>query len=111
MNTKILTSENFDEVVLQNAKPSIVDFWGDGCAPCKVIAPIIDEIADDYAGRVNVAKVKIEDAPDLAAKYGVRGVPTTIFFIDGEPKTRIVGAAPKKQFIETFEAVSKELFQ
>ena len=104
--TLILDDTNFTSTILDSDKPAMVDFWGDDCAPCKVIAPVIDELANDYAGRVNIAKVKVEEAPETAASYGVRGVPTVVFIENGEEKTRMMGAALKQKFVDVLEVLA-----
>lgn len=104
-NTLVLNTENFDELIIQAGKPAIVDFWGDNCAPCDAIAPTIDEIAEEYADKYSVGTVKVEDAMELAAKYGVRGTPTILYIIDGEVKTRLFGVHSKTDFLATMDSL------
>jgi thioredoxin 1 len=91
-----LTGENFDILALSAEKPVLVEFWADWCPPCKMIAPILDEISTEYADRLTVAKINGDDHPEIVTRYGVMGFPTIILFRDGEPVQRIVGAKPKR---------------
>ncbi len=92
-----LTDANFDGDVLQSDLPVLVDFWATWCAPCKAIAPMIDTVANEYAGKVKVGKVNVDDNPATPGKYGVRGIPTLILFKDGQVVDQVVGAVPKSQ--------------
>jgi len=94
---KSFTDANFDTDVLQSTVPVLVDFWATWCAPCKAIAPVVDAIADEYAGKVAVGKVNVDDNPATPGKYGVRGIPTIILFKDGKVVDQVVGAVPKAQ--------------
>ncbi|MBU4311225.1 MAG: thioredoxin [Candidatus Omnitrophica bacterium] len=95
-----LTKENFAREVLKSAKPVIVDFWATWCMPCKMIAPIIKEISTEYDGKCKVAKLNIDDAMEIATKFGVMNIPTVVFFKDGKEFTRVVGVASKGNFIK-----------
>lgn len=92
-----LTDANFDRDVLQSDLPVLVDFWATWCAPCKAIGPLIDSIAADYAGKLKVGKVNVDDNPATPGKYGVRGIPTLILFKGGKVVDQVVGAVPKSQ--------------
>ena len=92
-----LTTSIFDEIVASSDKPVVVDFWAEWCGPCKMIAPILDEVSRDYDGRVQVAKLNVDDNPEVAAKYGIRGIPTLLLFKQGEVVATKVGALSKSQ--------------
>ena len=94
-NIKHVTDATFDSDVLKAGTPVLVDYWAEWCGPCKMIAPILEDVAKDYAGRLTVAKIDIDSNPDAPAKYGIRGIPTLILFKDGKPVSTKVGAAPK----------------
>lgn len=96
-NVIAFTDENFDREVLQSGIPVLVDFWATWCAPCKAIAPLVDTVADEYAGKVKVGKVNVDENQAIPAKYGVRGIPTIILFKDGAVLEQVVGAVPKSQ--------------
>jgi thioredoxin 1 len=93
--TKPVTDESFRQDVLEAPGPVLVDFWAEWCGPCKMVSPILDEIARDYAGRLTVAKVDIDANPVTPNEYAVRGIPTMILFRDGKPVDTKVGAMPK----------------
>jgi thioredoxin 1 len=95
MPTKAITDASFQADVIDSDTPVLVDFWAEWCGPCKMIGPSLEEISDELAGKVVVAKLNIDDHPDAPAKYGVRGIPTMILFKDGKIADTKVGAAPK----------------
>jgi len=97
---KNVTDASFDSDVLQSNIPVLVDFWAAWCGPCKAIAPILDEAATDYQNRVTIAKVNVDENPDTAAKYGVRGIPTLMLFKDGAVSQTKVGALSKAQLYQ-----------
>ena len=90
-----VTDDTFDAEVLKAEVPVLVDFWADWCAPCKMIAPIVDDLAEEYDGRVKFAKVDVDANPNAAMKYGIRGIPTLLVFSGGSPIDQVVGAVPK----------------
>jgi thioredoxin 1 len=95
MATKSITDASFADDVLNADGPVLVDFWAEWCGPCKMIGPSLEEISDELAGKVTIAKINIDENPDAPGKYGVRGIPTMILFKDGAPAATKVGAAPK----------------
>lgn len=94
---------NFDQEVLNSKVPTVVDFWAVWCGPCKVIAPYMEEFASEYEGRVKIAKLDVDNNHNIAAKYGVRSIPTVIFFKDGKMVDQVIGNSPKSQFQERIE--------
>jgi thioredoxin 1 len=95
MATKSVTDASFSTDVLGAEGPVLVDFWAEWCGPCKMIGPALEEISEELAGKVTIAKLNIDEHPDAPAKYGVRGIPTMILFKNGAPAATKVGAAPK----------------
>ncbi len=92
-----VTDDSFETEVLQSGQPVLVDYWAEWCGPCKMIAPVLDEIASEYDGKVKVAKLNIDDNPNTPPKYGIRGIPTLMLFKDGEVEATKVGAVSKSQ--------------
>ena len=99
-----LSEKNFDEVVSSD-KPVLVDFWATWCGPCRMLGPVIEEIATEYEGRVVVGKVDVDSNQDYAAKYGVRNIPTVLVFQNGEVVGRQVGVAPKNTYTEALDSL------
>ena len=97
------TESNFDAEVLQSDLPVFVDFYADWCGPCKMMSPVIDKLAEEFAGRIKVGKVNVDENGDLAVKYGIMSIPSMVFFKNGEVVDRIVGAIPKPQMQARFE--------
>ncbi|MBL9069456.1 MAG: thioredoxin TrxA [Sphingopyxis sp.] len=95
MGTKAITDASFQADVIDSDTPVLVDFWAEWCGPCKMIGPSLEEISDELAGKVVIAKINIDENPDAPSKYGVRGIPTMILFKNGEIAETKVGAAPK----------------
>ncbi|MBA3962426.1 MAG: thioredoxin [Chthoniobacterales bacterium] len=107
MNEPININEaSFEKAVLQAPMPVLVDFWADWCGPCKMIAPVLNEIAREGEERYRIAKVNIDDEPALMQRFQVRGVPSLLFFKGGELRDQIVGVAPKKRIVEKLEALA-----
>ncbi|MGZ8364603.1 MAG: thioredoxin [Caulobacteraceae bacterium] len=100
MTTVKVTDESFEADVLKSDKPVLVDFWAEWCGPCKQIAPALEQIAEEFADGVRVAKINIEDSPMTPGRYGVRGIPTLMLFKDGQMASMKVGAMPKAKIVE-----------
>jgi thioredoxin 1 len=100
MSTVKVTDETFEQDVLRAEKPVLVDFWAEWCGPCKQIAPALEQIADELAGQVTVAKLDIEESPTTPSRYGVRGIPTMMLFKGGQMASMKVGAMPKQKILE-----------
>ncbi len=96
MGASALTSDTFEQEVLKSEIPVVVDFWAEWCGPCKALAPTVDAIADEYAGKIKVFKVDVQSEPALASKYGVSSIPTLLVFKGGEIADRMVGMQPKQ---------------
>ena len=92
-----LTDESFEQEVLKSSDPVLVDYWADWCGPCKMIAPVLDEIADEYEGKIRIAKLNIDQNPDTPPRFGIRGIPTLMLFKRGEVEATKVGAVSKSQ--------------
>jgi len=92
-----VSDESFEQEVLKSPEPVLVDYWAEWCGPCKMIAPILDEIAEEYAGKIRIAKLNIDDNPQTPPKYGIRGIPTLMLFKDGNVEATKVGALSKSQ--------------
>jgi thioredoxin 1 len=95
--------DNFEAEVLKSTLPVLVDFWAPWCGPCKTIAPVIEEIAKEYAGKLKVTKLNVDDHPATASRYGVRGIPNLIILKGGTVKEQIIGAAPKAKLVSAIE--------
>jgi thioredoxin 1 len=105
-NIIALTQENFASEVLQSTTPVLVDFWAEWCGPCKMISPILGELADEYEGRVKITKVNIDEQQGLAAEYGIRAIPTLLLFDKGQVADQIVGLRSKRDLKASFDRVA-----
>jgi thioredoxin 1 len=105
-NIVVLTQDNFASEVLQSTTPVLVDFWAEWCGPCKMITPILGELADEYDGRVKIAKVNIDEQQGLAAEYGIRAIPTLLLFDKGQVADQIVGLRSKRDLKASFDRVA-----
>jgi thioredoxin 1 len=101
-----LTQDNFEKEVLQSATPVLVDFWAEWCGPCKMIAPLLDELADEYDGKVKIGKVNIDEQQALATKYGIRAIPTLLLISKGEVTEQMVGAKSKRDLKASLDRVA-----
>jgi len=100
-----LNSDNFQNEVIESSIPVLVDFWATWCGPCRMLGPIVDEIADDYKGKVKVGKLNTEENAELTGQYGVISIPTLILFKDGQPVDQIIGAVRKEEITKKLDAV------
>jgi thioredoxin 1 len=100
-----ITDDNFEEEVLKSDKPVLIDFWATWCGPCRIIAPIVEEMATEYEGKAKIGKLDVDSNQQTSIKYGVRSIPTLLLFKDGELKETIIGAVPKAQLVNKLESV------
>jgi thioredoxin 1 len=105
-NIITLTKANFAAEVLQSANPILVDFWAEWCGPCKMLAPILDELAAEYNGRVRIGKVNIDEFQELAAQYGIRSIPTLLLFKQGQVAEQLVGLRSKRDLKSSFDRLA-----
>ncbi len=100
-----ITDANFEELVVKSDKPVMIDFWAVWCGPCRMIAPIVEEMSGEYAGKAVIGKVDVDSNPGVAMKYGIRNIPTVLFVKNGEVVDKQVGAAPKQVFTKKLDAL------
>ena len=103
-NVQTFTDSNFETSVLKAGGPVLVDFWAEWCGPCKRLAPTIDQLASDYAGKVTIGKLNVDDNPNTAFKFQIRGIPAVLLFKDGQVVGQVVGLAPKEDFQRVIDA-------
>jgi thioredoxin 1 len=101
----ILTDKNFNDEVINSQVPVLVDFWAVWCGPCQMIGPVIAEIAQEFEGKIKVGKVNVDENQATAAKYGIRGIPTLLFFKGGEVANQVVGVQPKNKLVELINKI------
>ena len=104
-NLITLTEENFSQEVLKSATPIVVDFWAEWCGPCKMIAPVLDELAAEYDGKLKIGKVNIDEFQQIAINYGIQSIPTLLFFKDGQVADQVVGMRSKRDLKASFDRV------
>ena len=103
-----LNDANFNEIVLKSEKPVMVDFWAEWCSPCRMVSPIVSEIADEYKEKAVVGKLDVDNNPTVSAKYCIRSIPTILFFKNGELADKQVGAVPKSNLVSKLESLIKK---
>ena len=101
----VVDDGNFEQVVLQSKTPVLVDFWAPWCRPCLMIAPILDELAEEYSGKAGIARLDVDQNPKIASRYNIMSIPTLLIFKKGEPTSQIVGFRPKDELKQTLDAV------
>ncbi len=102
-----INDNNFEELVLKSDKPVIVDFWAEWCGPCRMVGPIVNEIGEDYKGKALIGKLDVDNNPGVTQKFGIRNIPTILFFKDGVVADKQVGAVPKSTLVNKLEALLK----
>jgi thioredoxin 1 len=102
---KEVTDSNFEQVVIQSDKPVIVDFWAEWCGPCRMVGPIVEELSHEYEGKAVMTKCDVDSNPETPAKYGIRNIPTILFFKNGQVVDKQVGAVPKSVLVKKIEAL------
>lgn len=105
MSALEITDENFEEEVLKSDKPVLVDFWAEWCGPCRMVSPIVEELAEEFAGKVEIGKMNVDDNVDTPNEYGIRNIPTILFFKDGKLVDKQIGATPKASLKAKVEAL------
>ena len=105
MKTQTLNQENFDSTITNSVTPVLVDFWAEWCGPCKMLAPVLDELAVEHTGKTVIAKVNIEESPELAARFGINAIPTLIVFKNGQPVQTLTGVQSRRALQSTLTAV------
>jgi thioredoxin 1 len=103
--TVTVNDGNFEEIVLKADQPFLVDFWAPWCAPCRAVAPVVEELAEEYKGRIGFAKVNVDENSHIATEYGIRSIPTLLFFKDGKPMKQLIGFTPKEQMKENLDSL------
>jgi len=100
-----VSDSDFDRIVLQSKTPVLVDFWAAWCGPCRMVAPVVEELAGEYAGKITMAKLNVDENPKTASQYGIMSIPTLLIFKKGAPVSNIVGFRPKAELKKTIDAV------
>lgn len=102
-NIKHVSDSNFEGEVLKSPTPVLIDFWAPWCGPCKNIAPVLDELADEYVGKLKIVKINVDENPETPARYGVRGIPNLLIIKGGQVKEQIIGAVPKARLVQAVD--------
>lgn len=105
MSDITFTDTNFKAEVLESKKPAIVDFWAPWCAPCRIVSPIIDELSEEFEGKIKVGKMNVDENPKMASNYGVMSIPNIVFFKDGKPVKTMIGAQSKENYKQGIEQI------
>lgn len=100
-----ITDSNFEELVLNSGKPAMIDFWAEWCGPCRMIAPYVEQMAEEYKDKAVIGKVDVDNNPGIASRYGIRNIPTVLFFKNGEMVDKQVGAVPKNNLVAKLESL------
>ena len=104
-NTKEFKEASFQKEVIDSTQPVLVDFWAEWCGPCKMLTPIIDELADEYANKIVIGKLNVDEHPSIASEYGIRSIPSLLFFKDGKVQNQIMGAVSKNDIAKTLDGL------
>src|SRR5690348_13785375 len=107
MSANVISTDDqgFEKAVLQSSEPVLVDFWAPWCGPCRMVAPVVEELAGQYAGRLRAVKVNVDESPNVAGRYGIMSIPSLVFFKNGQEVNRVVGAVPKARLANAVEQV------
>lgn len=101
--TKIISESNFESDVLESTLPVLIDFWAEWCGPCRIVGPIVDELAEEYDGKAVIGKVNVDENPSIASKYGIRSIPSLLVFSNGKVEEQIVGAVPRSRLQDSLD--------
>ncbi len=105
-NLKSVTNDTFEQEVIKSSTPVLVDFWAEWCGPCRALGPVLEEVAAENTGKVQIVKVNVDEAPELANRFGIRGIPTMILFKGGEVKSTLMGNQPKAEIVKQINSLA-----